>query len=369
MGMVLARGISLRPVDPGADRLLLCTGHAGVLGGAATGRLWGWPHSRLCSAPTCSCGFGTIGSIFEFLMIATAVLCDELRLVTWRWTGRPAQAHLQQPSAIALAIFSLGLLITPHADLPGVASRRQPRPASVRLFFLGSLRPVWWCSVRAVLRDAGHALGGRRAFPAEPGIHVRDPGVYYFVDATIPIAVFLGLHLLVTDRLRRREETWQGSIRGHMAPPCSACTRFLAGSACLRFTTSCSACLAPNLMAPWLDRASAAIEERLGCQRWNPPRSICVVESAASDFAYIALWIALFASMLVRAWWVARDTPVNPEFRWLAPARKDGREHVLQTWVRTMNVGVGHGSGRRLLSTRTGVRPGDHDPAGRRRSG
>src|SRR6185369_16521076 len=44
----------------------------------------------------------------QFLLVSTGVICKEF--VTWKREGR--RTHIFNPSAIALAIFSLGLLVT-----------------------------------------------------------------------------------------------------------------------------------------------------------------------------------------------------------------------------------------------------------------
>ena len=69
-------------------------------------------------------------------------------------------------------------------------------------------------------------------------------GVYYFVDATIPIAVFLGLHLLVTDPAtsprRNIGKVLFGAIYGAAVFGLYSVLGWLGMP---RFTTSCSACL------------------------------------------------------------------------------------------------------------------------------
>ena len=129
----------------------------------------------------------------QFLLVAVGFLGKEF--VRWERDGK--RVHIFNPSA-----FTLGALLAradrdrhdQHHLGPGDRLDAQPRAVHLRV-------PVPRRAGRDVLLldHAGGRVRGRDALRAERALLGRDRDVPYFLDSEIPTAVFLGLHLLVTD--------------------------------------------------------------------------------------------------------------------------------------------------------------------------
>src|SRR5689334_19292468 len=128
----------------------------------------------------------------QFLLVSTGVICKEF--VTWERNGR--RCHIFNPSAIALSVFSLGLLLTHSTHLTWgeevAVSLGRPPYIYLEIFAVGLVVQALF-SVTLVTLSAAAALYVLNL------AYTGSTGLYYFVDSNIPIAVFLGLHLLVTD--------------------------------------------------------------------------------------------------------------------------------------------------------------------------
>lgn len=128
----------------------------------------------------------------QFLMIAVGFLGKEF--VRWSRDGR--RVHIFNPSAFALGLFSLGLIATGTTDLTWgreIASTLTLAPAIYTWLFVVGLVVMYFFSITLVAGVAAAVLFAGSA------IVYAATGVPYFVDSDIPAAVFLGLHLLVTD--------------------------------------------------------------------------------------------------------------------------------------------------------------------------
>ena len=128
----------------------------------------------------------------QFLMIGVGFLGKEL--VRWRRGGR--NAHIFNPSAFALGLFSLVLITTGTTDLTWgqeIASTLTLAPLIYLYLFLLGLIVMYFFSITLVACSAAVVLFGLSA------LYASLTGVPYFLDSDIPAAVFLGLHLLITD--------------------------------------------------------------------------------------------------------------------------------------------------------------------------
>jgi hypothetical protein len=128
----------------------------------------------------------------QFLMIALGFAAKEL--IRWEKDGR--RTHIFNPSSFPLAVFSLGLILTGTTSItygPEIAVT-QFQPANIYLFlFLIGLPGQFLFGVTTMTMSAVVTtyLFGLAYFWAT--------GSYFFIDSYIPIAVFLGMHLLFTD--------------------------------------------------------------------------------------------------------------------------------------------------------------------------
>lgn len=128
----------------------------------------------------------------QFLMLAVGFLGKEL--IRWNRDGR--RMHVFNPSAFALGLFSLILIATGSTGLTWgqeIASTLTLAPRIYLFLFLVGLVVMYFFSITLIAASAAAVLFGLSA------IYSAWAGVPYFVDSEIPAAVFLGLHLLVTD--------------------------------------------------------------------------------------------------------------------------------------------------------------------------
>ncbi|MCH1571593.1 MAG: hypothetical protein L7S64_09635 [Longimicrobiales bacterium] len=128
----------------------------------------------------------------QFLMIAVGFLGKEF--VRWQRDGR--SVHIFNPSAFALGLFSLVLIASGSTGLTWgqeIASTLTLAPRIYLFLFLVGLVVMYFFEITLVAGTAAAVLFGLSAVSS--GI----TGVPYFIDSEIPAAVFLGLHLLITD--------------------------------------------------------------------------------------------------------------------------------------------------------------------------
>ena len=128
----------------------------------------------------------------QFVMIAVGFLGKEF--VRWSRDGR--RVHIFNPSAFSLSLFSLVLIATGTTDLTWgreIATTLSLAPHIYLFLFLIGLVVMYFFSITLVAGSAAAVLFGASA------LYSAATGVPYFIDSEIPTAVFLGLHLLVTD--------------------------------------------------------------------------------------------------------------------------------------------------------------------------
>jgi hypothetical protein len=129
---------------------------------------------------------------FQFLLIAIGFAAKEL--IRWDKDGR--RVHIFNPSSFPLAIVGLALILTGTSDLTWgqeIASTQFYPPHMYLMLFLVGLPGQFFFGVTTMTLAAvvtTYAFG--LAYYAATGI-------YFFYDSYIPIAVFLGMHLLFTD--------------------------------------------------------------------------------------------------------------------------------------------------------------------------
>jgi len=128
----------------------------------------------------------------QFLMIAVGFLGKEF--VRWRRDGR--KTHIFNPSALSLGLFSLVLILTGTTNLtwgPLIATTLNLAPNIYLFVFLLGLVVMYFFATTLLSAFSAATLFGLSA------LYATMTGSVFFIDSEIPIAVFLGLHLLVTD--------------------------------------------------------------------------------------------------------------------------------------------------------------------------
>jgi len=128
----------------------------------------------------------------QLLMVALGFAAKDL--IRWDKEGR--RTHIFNPSSFPLAVFSVALLVTGRSDMTWgqeIASTQFYPPHMYLMLFLIGLPGQYLFGVTTMTMSAVVTtyLFGLLYYAAT--------GIYFFYDSYIPIAVFLGMHLLFTD--------------------------------------------------------------------------------------------------------------------------------------------------------------------------
>lgn len=266
----------------------------------------------------------------QFLLVSTGVLCKEF--ITWNRDGR--RTHIFNPSAIALGLFSLGLIAThsTHISWAEEVAVTLGRPPNIyiEIFLLGLVVQALFSVTLVTLSAAAMLYLLNIAYTG-------STGVYYFVDSNIPAAVFLGLHLLVTDPATSPRKNAAKVLFGALyGAAVFALYSLLAWMGAPTFYDKLL-CVPPlNLTVRMLDR--------LPLYRWKlpnwTPRQV--------NFAHMGIWVTLFLLMAGTGFVGGRHPGSDSEF-W-RHACDEGRRNGCGTWVHTLEVSCGHGSGRACMT-------------------
>ena len=129
---------------------------------------------------------------FQFLMVAFGFAAKELL----RWDKDGRSAHIFNPSSFPLAVFSLALIVTGTTHLTwgqDIATTLFYPPHVYLALFLFALPGQFLFGVTTMTMSA---VVTTYLFGL---LYYATTGIYFFYDSYIPIAVFLGMHLLFTD--------------------------------------------------------------------------------------------------------------------------------------------------------------------------
>src|SRR5688572_519650 len=128
----------------------------------------------------------------QFAMVALGFAAKEL--LRWNKDGR--RVHIFNPSSFPLALFSLALIVTGASNITWgreiAVTQFYPPHIYLALFLIGLPGQYFFgvtlMTMSAVLSTYVFGL-----------VYFYTTGIYFFFDSYIPIAVFLGMHLLFTD--------------------------------------------------------------------------------------------------------------------------------------------------------------------------
>ncbi len=244
-------------------------------------------------------GFGPVPVVFSinlFLWFADDRFHLQLLLVAFafaaksliRWERDGRRTHVFNPAAFGLAVFAVALLATGTSDLTrgrDIAVSQFFPPHMYLWIFLVALPGQYLFGVTSMTLAAVAAtwLFGLAYFTAT--------GAYYFHDAYIPIAVFLGMHLLFTDPSTAPRTAAGRLIFGALYGAGVVAGYAMLGRAGLpTFYDKLLPVPLLNLSVGLLDRLARSRALR----RLDPPRPTA---PRRRRLAYMAAWAAVFAVM------------------------------------------------------------------------
>ena len=222
----------------------------------------------------------------QFLMIAIGFLGKDL--VRWDRDGR--RAHIFNPSAFTLGLFSLVLIATHTTELTWgqeIASTLTLAPHIYLFLFGAGLVVMYFFSITLVAASAAAVLFGLSA------LYWAFTGTPYFLDSEIPAAVFLGLHLLVTDpSTSPRSSTGKALFGGVYGLGVFGLYALLGATGAPTFYDKLLCVPLLNLSVRGIDGLVTAFRERVPLARslrgWNPARANSV---------HMAAWVFFFLTM------------------------------------------------------------------------
>ena len=257
----------------------------------------------------------------QFLMLAVGFLGKEF--VRWQRDGR--RVHIFNPSAFSLGLFSLVLIATNTTGLTWgqeIASTLTLAPYIYAFLFLIGLIVMYFFSITLVAASAAIMLF------ALSGAYGAVTGVPYFIDSEIPSAVFLGLHLLITDpSTSPRTPVGKSIFGGLYGLGVFGLYALLGALGVPTFYDKLLCVPLLNLSVQRIDRLVRAFERSPRGSRWR-------FDWAAQrlNLAHMAVWIVFFAAMTATGRTDGRHTGDSLPF-WqqaCAEERRNACERLIQ---------------------------------------
>lgn len=251
---------------------------------------------------TCTLGFGPFPIILstnlflwfrqdwfylQFAMIAFGFAAKEF--VRWDKDGR--QAHIFNPSSLTLTIFSLALILTGASEITwgqDIAITQFYPPHMYLFLFLVALPGQFLFGVTTMTMSAVVTtyLVGLAYYAVT--------GTYYFFDSYIPIAVFLGMHLLFTDpSTAPRTELGRMIFGALYGLSTIALYAILTAAGLPTFYDKLLQVPLLNLLVKSIDRAVRSDALR----RFDPAAIGRSLTAPRRNLAYMSVWAIVFAIM------------------------------------------------------------------------
>ena len=222
----------------------------------------------------------------QFLMLAVGFMGKEF--VRWQRDGR--RVHIFNPSAFSLGLFSLVLIATNTTNLTWgqeIASTLTLAPYIYSFLFVLGLIVMYFFSITLVAASAAIMLFSLSA------VYGAVTGVPYFVDSEIPSAVFLGLHLLITDPSTSPRTPLGKSIFGGLyGLGVFALYALLGALGVPTFYDKLLCVPLLNLSVRRIDSLVRAIQESPQWGRWRQDWA-----PAGANWAHMSVWIVFFGAM------------------------------------------------------------------------
>jgi hypothetical protein len=224
----------------------------------------------------------------QFLMLAAGFMGKEF--VRWQRDGK--SAHIFNPSAFSLGLFSAVLIATNTTDLTwgqDIATTLTLAPSIYLFLFLVGLVAMYAFSITLVAASAAIVLFGASA------LYAAVTGVPYFIDSEIPSAVFLGLHLLVTDPSTSPRTPLGKTLFGILyGLGVFALYSLLGAIGVPTFYDKLLCVPLLNLSVQRIDRLVRLIQDRDALRRWSPDWA-----PARANLIHMTIWLLFFGAMTV----------------------------------------------------------------------
>ncbi|MGA2812788.1 MAG: hypothetical protein ABSG16_15415 [Candidatus Acidiferrum sp.] len=265
--------------------------------------------------------------LLQLALIAVGVLGKEF--LKWKREGK--MVHIFNPSALSLFLFSVVLLATKTTGLTwGIeisTTLHRPPHIYLEIFLLGLV-------VQSLFQVTLVTLSAAGALVAMNLVYTHTTGVYHFVDSSIPVSVFLGLHLLVTDPATSPRKYLGKFIFGLMyGVGVFVAFGILAWYGAPAFYDKLLCVPILNLCVRALDRWSENVSARLASAGWQwkwTPRM--------TNFAFMGLWVALFVAITASGFLAKGTAFPGGNVAFWQQACQDGRWKGCTTWATALNA-------------------------------
>lgn len=223
----------------------------------------------------------------QFLLVAIGIGAKEL--IQWNKEGR--RTHIFNPSSFPLALFSIVLIVTGSTNMtwgPEIANTQfYPPQIYLTLFLVGLPGQVFFgvttMTMMAVVTTYVFGL-----------LYFVIAGTYFFFDSYVPIAVFLGMHLLFTDPSTSPRTELGRIIFGTMYGLSTvACYAILGVAGVPTFYDKLLPVPILNLTIKIVDRATRSTV----LKRLDPGALGRALAPKQRNRAYIAVWTTVFVTM------------------------------------------------------------------------
>jgi hypothetical protein len=222
----------------------------------------------------------------QFVLVAVGLAAKEL--IRWQKAGR--RVHVFNPSSFPLGLFSLALLLTGATDMTWgqeIATTLNNAPHIYLMIFLVGLPGQFLFGVTTMTMSAVVTM---YAFGL---LYFGMTGTYYFVDSYIPIAVFLGMHLLFTDpSTSPRTELGRILFGTFYALSVVALYYVLGRLGAPTFYDKLMAVPLMNLAIRAIDRLATG-----PLRRFDPAQLAHRITGRPRHLAYMAVWMCVFILM------------------------------------------------------------------------
>ena len=227
-------------------------------------------------------------------MISIGVVAKEY--VQWKRDGK--SAHIFNPSAVGLFLFSVILIATHSTHITWgediALNLHLPPNIYLEIFLLGLVVQALFSVTLVTLSAAAALVIGNL-------IYTRVTGVYMFIDSNIPVSVFIGLHLLVTDPATSpKSKSGKMIFGGLYGASVFGLYGFLSLIGAPRFYDKLL-CVPPlNLMVRVLDKVGYRLDASVAriLQSIHAPRFIWAASPQQLNLAFMSVWVVLFGWMM-----------------------------------------------------------------------